>query len=103
MRAVLIRRCQSFSHTACGQPFAAVFQRVGYFQGRARIGENIAWGSGVAGSARTTFQNWLNSPPHRENLLARGWRDEGVNFVRAPSLFGAPNVVVWVLQFGRRG
>jgi uncharacterized protein YkwD len=103
MRAVSIRRCQSFSHTACGEPFASVFRRVGYFHGRVQVAENIAWGSGGAGSARTTLQNWLNSPPHRENLLTRRWRDEGVNLVRAPSLFGAQNVAVWVLQFGRRG
>jgi hypothetical protein len=102
LRAASIRRCQNFSHTACGESFVSVFARVRYFRGRATVGENLAWGSGPGGSARATLAAWLASAPHRENLLTRGWRDEGLNLVRAASLFGAPQVTVWVLQFGRR-
>jgi len=98
LRAVAIRRCGQFSHTACGQPFQLVFARAGY-RGRA-IGENLAWGGGYLGAPGRTLTAWLGSPPHRRNLLGSGWRQVGVAFVHARRLFGASNVTVWVLQFG---
>jgi hypothetical protein len=39
---------------------------------------------------------------HRQILFDASWRDVGVARVRARSLFGRPNVTVWVAQFGRR-
>lgn len=78
-----------------------MFAQVGYVRG-AMFGENIAWGGGTLGSARTTFQNWLGSPSHRANIFRRGWRDLGIGLVRADQLFGQPQVSVWVTHFGRR-
>jgi uncharacterized protein YkwD len=101
LRADAIRRCGDFSHTPCGQAFTTVFQQAGYPRG-ARIGENIAWGGGPLGSARSVFQSWLRSPAHRRNLFRGGWRDLGIGLVSADQLFGVPQVSVWVTQFGRR-
>jgi uncharacterized protein YkwD len=101
MRAGDIRRCQDFSHTACGQPFIAVFEVVGYFTGTATVGENLAWGQGQLGAARSAMASWLASAEHRRILFTSSWQDLGVARVRAPSLFGRPNVTVWVAQFGR--
>ena len=105
LRAMEIRRCNDFSHTPCGQPFAAVFYAVGYLvPGRpAQVGENLAWGQGRLGTARSTMRSWLASPPHRANLFRAGWRDFGVSVVRAPRLSGAADVELWVYQFGSRG
>jgi len=105
MRALEIRRCDDFSHTPCGQPFTAVFYAVDYLVlGRlAEVGENLAWGQGRLGTARSTMQSWLASPPHRANLFRPGWRDFGVSVVRANRLSGAANVTLWVYQFGKRG
>jgi uncharacterized protein YkwD len=100
LRALAIRRCQQFSHTPCGQSFGGVFVRAGYRGWR--VGENIAWGGGPLGSARSTFERWLASPPHRQTIFARAWRDFGVGVVRASQLFGAQEVSVWVAHFGRR-
>jgi uncharacterized protein YkwD len=100
LRATSIRRCEQFSHTACGEAFATVFQRVGYLRGGAAVGENLAWGA--PGPARLALVQWLRSPSHRANLLSPGWRDVGVGLVRAGRLFGANGVSVWVVQFGRR-
>jgi uncharacterized protein YkwD len=102
MKAEEIRACRSFSHTPCGNSFVRTFQQSGYFRGNARIGENLYWGSGSLGTPDEAIAAWLNSPPHRANLLARGWRDVGVGMVHAPSLFGNSNVWIFVLQFGRR-
>jgi uncharacterized protein YkwD len=103
LRASRIRRCGDFSHTPCGQSFIRPFVAVGYFRGRAAVGENLAWGQGGLGSPRATVAEWLRSPGHRQILLTGEWRDLGVSLVRSPHLFGRPHVTVWVAQFGRRG
>ena len=100
MRAAEIRRCQDFSHTPCGQAFIAVFQVVGY--PLAAVGENLAWGQGRLGTARTAMASWLASPEHRQILLTSSWRDLGLARAHAKSLFGYSNVTVWVAQFGQR-
>ena len=102
MRANDIRRCQDFSHTPCGEAFITVFQQAGYLTASGTVGENLAWGQGRLGSARTAMAGWLASPEHRQILFGSKWRDLGLARVRARSLFGRPNVTVWVAQFGRR-
>jgi uncharacterized protein YkwD len=103
LKAEKIRACRSFSHTPCGNSFTRTFQQTGYFRGRVRVGENIFWGSGSLGTPTGAVNAWLNSPPHRANLLSRGWRDVGVGMVHSSSIFGASDVWIIVLQFGRRG
>jgi uncharacterized protein YkwD len=102
MRAVDIRRCQDFSHTPCGEPFIAVFEVVGYFTGTAAVGENLAWGQGSLGTARSAMRSWLASPEHRQILFTSSWQDLGVARVHGSSLFGYANVTLWVAQFGHR-
>jgi uncharacterized protein YkwD len=48
-----------------------------------------------------TLQLWLNSPPHRKNLLGGSWRDLGIAYERG-HMFGRDGVALWVLQLGRR-
>jgi uncharacterized protein YkwD len=103
LKADEIVRCRSFSHTPCGLSFARTFQQSGYFRGNVRIGENLFWGSGGLGSPSNAIAAWLHSPPHRANLLGRSWRDIGIGLVHSPSIFGASDVWIFVLQFGRRG
>jgi uncharacterized protein YkwD len=45
-----------------------------------RIGENLAWSSGLA-SARAIVQMWLASPGHRANLLRPGYRIVGIGAI----------------------
>jgi uncharacterized protein YkwD len=99
MKADAVRRC-GFSHTPCGMAFSRTFKTAGYLPARA-VGENLAWGQGELGSPLNTLQLWLNSPPHRENLMARRWRDLGIAFERG-HMFGRDGVALWVMQFGRR-
>jgi uncharacterized protein YkwD len=42
------------------------------------VGENLAWGVGGAASSQAVVQMWMNSPPHRANLLRPGFRRIGV-------------------------
>jgi uncharacterized protein YkwD len=99
LKADAVRRC-GFTHTPCGMPFSNTFQKAGYLPARA-FGENLAWGQGELGSPLQTLQVWLNSPPHRKNLMARRWRDLGIAFERG-RMFGRDGVALWVMQFGQR-
>ena len=69
-------RTGSFYHGA----FSARIRRTGV---RApRVGENLAWGQGSLGVARSIVGMWLASPSHRANLLRPGYRIVGVGALR---------------------
>ena len=97
MKGMDIVHCSDFSHTACGRPFASVFEDVGY---SGATGENIAWGGDAAGSPLVIVSGWLNSSHHRENLFSRDWTEQGVALVPATGFLGAPSAEVWVNEFG---
>ena len=99
MKADAVRRC-GFTHTPCGMAFASTFRRAHYLPARA-FGENLAWGQASLGTPVHTLAMWLNSPPHRANLLARNWRDLGIAVERG-RIFGRDGVSLWVMEFGRR-
>ena len=42
------------------------------------LGENLEWGTGRLATPRGAVRAWLDSPPHRANLLKRGYRDVGI-------------------------
>jgi uncharacterized protein YkwD len=68
------------------------------------VGENLLWSSpnvDAAGSIRM----WLNSPPHRKNLLASQWREVGLSAVHVdagPGVFNGAPVTILTADFGRR-
>jgi uncharacterized protein YkwD len=56
-------------------------------------------------SADQAIQVWLNSPPHRKNLLAPAWREVGLGAVRAlaaPGVFKGLDVTILTADFGVR-
>jgi uncharacterized protein YkwD len=99
LKADAVRRC-GFTHTPCGMSFTYTFRRAHYLPARA-FGENLAWGQAGLGTPLSTLQMWLNSPPHRANLLARSWHDLGIAVERG-RIFGRDGVSLWVMEFGRR-
>ena len=44
-------------------------------------GENIGYGEGPTSSPRSMMQSWMNSAPHRANILTPGFRAVGVGVV----------------------
>ena len=46
------------------------------------VGENLIWASPDL-SADQAIKIWLNSPPHRKNLLTPAWREIGLGAVHA--------------------
>jgi uncharacterized protein YkwD len=99
LKAGAVRRC-GFTHTPCGMSFAYTFRRAGYLPAQA-FGENLAWGTSDLGSPLSTLGMWLDSPPHRANMLAGRWRDLGIAVARG-RIFGHDAVSLWVMEFGRR-
>jgi len=69
-------RTGTFYHGA----FSARIRRVGVRS--PRVGENLAWGQGSLGAARSIVSMWLASPEHRANLLHAGYRIVGVGALR---------------------
>ena len=65
------------------------------------LAENLAWGSGSASSPRALVQMWLNSAPHRRNLLRPGFRRVGVGAMMA-TFGGASGARVVTADFGGR-
>jgi len=65
------------------------------------LGENIAWGTGVQGTADAIVQMWLASPPHRTTMLRGGFRYIGVG-VATGSFSGFPGASVATADFAGR-
>jgi uncharacterized protein YkwD len=68
------------------------------------VGEVLLWQEQRV-TARTAVKRWLESPPHRENVLRGSFREVGVAAVRssdAPGVYGNRRVVVLTVDFGRR-
>ena len=67
-------------------------------------GENILYNTGDI-EADTAIQAWLDSPPHRRNMLDPEWREVGIGSVHASTAggtFGGGPAWVITMDFGAR-
>ena len=70
-----------FEHTSpAGVTFVDRIEATGYTRGARfwAVGENLVWGSGPLSTPQSLVTSWMNSPPHRENLLRTGFREIGI-------------------------
>ena len=95
-----VATCKQFSHTPCGAALTSDGQAAGYRY--STFGENLFAGTWGHYSARDVVNAWLNSPPHRANMLNGRFRDFGAAPVRATGLLDAGDAVVWTATFGAR-
>lgn len=68
------------------------------------VGENLVWGGPDIGAAHA-FRLWLESPPHRANLLNARWREVGLGAVHstsAPGVYGGDAATIVTADFGAR-
>jgi uncharacterized protein YkwD len=80
----MVRR-HYFSHTTPdGISFAQRIRGAGYLRAARSwlVGETLAWGSRNRGAAARIVQAWMQSPPHREEILRPSFRDVGIGVVR---------------------
>jgi uncharacterized protein YkwD len=70
-----------FEHTSpAGVTFMDRIESSGYMH-KARswvVGENLVWGTGPRSTPQALVTSWMNSPPHRENLLRPNFREIGI-------------------------
>ncbi len=98
-----------FSHDwSNGSHFGRWIKRYWPGPGRYRswsVGENLYW-RGPTITAQHVVRAWLNSPPHRRNLLKRDWRFLGVRAVQMLNPVGAyadiPTPTLVAAEFGTR-
>jgi uncharacterized protein YkwD len=70
-----------FEHTSpAGLTFMDRIEQTGYMQGARSwtVGENLVWGTGPLSTPEALVTAWMNSPPHRENLLRPAFREIGL-------------------------
>ncbi len=68
-----------------------------------KVGGNIAWHSGAEPQPENMFEGWMNSPPHRHNILEEDFRQIGVG-TAAGEYKNHEDSVMYTAQFGvRRG
>jgi uncharacterized protein YkwD len=67
------------------------------------VGENIAWGSGHLATAREIVRAWMNSPPHRHNILHGQFREIGIGITRGVPVRQNYDGATYATDFGRRG
>ena len=70
-----------FEHTSpAGLTFVDRIVATGYTRGARRwdVGENLVWGTGPLSTPRSLVNSWMNSPPHRANLLRAQFREIGI-------------------------
>jgi uncharacterized protein YkwD len=96
-----------FNHSTAGGPsFSDRMQR--FYPSRGfmhwNVAENILYHSAELGAAEAVAA-WMNSPPHRQNMLGTAWREVGIGALwaaSAPGQFGGSPTFVVTLDFGVR-
>jgi uncharacterized protein YkwD len=94
-----------FAHDSLdGRDVVARLTNAGYIpkSGDWVVGENLAWGSGVLATPKALVNAWMNSPPHRENLLAGDYREVGMGVVFGTPSAKADSGVTVTTDFGVR-
>jgi uncharacterized protein YkwD len=101
-RRMVERRC--FSHRCPGEPdLAGRLTKTGYLPCSCSwgIAENIAFGSGRAGTPRSIVDAWMHSAGHRANILSGSYRHIGVAAERGTPAAGRQrDGVTYTTDFG---
>jgi hypothetical protein len=78
----MVRR-RYFEHEGPNGP--TLTERLSRVRYKGSAGENIAYETGPDVTARSIFRSWMESPPHRANMVRRGYRGGGIGVSkRAP-------------------
>jgi uncharacterized protein YkwD len=97
-KAQVMVKCNEFAHNPCGLRADELARSLRF---RGGFGENIAWGTGIAGAPRPTVDGWLSSAGHRRNLFRKRWTVQGMAVLQPDRYRDASDAAVWVSEFGR--
>jgi uncharacterized protein YkwD len=98
----MVRR-KFFSHDSpSGASFVDRIRETGYLSGARGwyVGENIAYGSGDRSSPRSIGTAWMNSPPHRANILSASFREIGIGLASGTPV--GRDGATYTTDFGQR-
>ena len=90
-----------FSHDSrSGASFSTRIKRTGWTRARRSytMGENIGWGGGSLSTPRAMVQAWMNSAGHRDNILARSFKQIGIGIADGAPTGG--NGATYATDFG---
>lgn len=96
-------RKRFFSHTSLsGASFVDRIRSTGYLSGARSwmVGENIAYGAGSRSTPRSIGTAWMNSPPHRANILSSSFRAIGIGIASGTPVGHGGGT--YTTDFGRR-
>lgn len=97
--------CGVLSHAPCGHHFGKTFKQVGYLgkgnYSYREAAENIQSSNSEA-SPKDVFIAFMDSPPHRKNILKKNWKDVGISAKKGKNLGDDMYQVIWVNHFGIR-
>jgi uncharacterized protein YkwD len=79
-------------------PTEAWDTRVARYLKSSLIGENIAWGSGAAGSPAAIVNQWMHSQIHRQMILTPGFHRVGLGLATG-TFDGTPGAVMATADF----
>ena len=96
-KGLKVASCGDFTHTPCGASVTSGVAASGYRF--AIFGENLFAGAWGKATPRDVVSAWLQSPPHRANIMSPRFRHVGLAPVRANGLLGEPDAVVWTATF----
>jgi uncharacterized protein YkwD len=84
--------------------FVGRIKRTAYLSGAGTwtVGENIAWGAGPYATPKAIVHMWMNSPPHKENILSRRFREIGIGIARGAPRSGVSDGATYATDFGAR-
>jgi uncharacterized protein YkwD len=104
--SVDMRRRNYFSHVSpSGSTVRTRAFRSNYLpgDGRWKVGEDLAAGRGSGASPRAIVSSWMNSPPHRREILTSSYRNIGIGISRgSPRGADEPGTVTITANFGHR-
>lgn len=94
-----------FAHVSPGgSTMLGRIRRTAYLDGARSwsVGENLAWGAGSRATPRQIVRVWMDSPPHRANILRADFRHLGIGLAVGAPVHGVAGGVTYVTEFGRR-
>lgn len=67
------------------------------------LSENLGFGTNVLSTPQAIVRGWMNSPPHRENLLDPEVDNVGIGMAFGSIDDGGRSGIIYVVDFGTRG
>lgn len=67
------------------------------------LAENLGWGTNTLSTPQATVAGWMNSAPHRANILDPDLQDIGVGIAQGAITIGGDSGMIYVADFGMRG